>query len=304
MVRARLVAVFLAAAGLFACTDSTPSTPTPNQNASTCTPSVGAVCQGRNNYIEFVAGDFPVVISVPHGGALAPLTIPDRTGTTVTDSNTIDLGRAIVQAFGSRIGRRPHLVLVQLRRTKLDANRELAEGAQGNLDAINAWNEYHAFVELAMTTATAGGSRGLYIDLHGHGHTIQRLELGYLLSAADLDRIDADLNGGGYAGASSLRLAMSYTNVSFAELLRGPSSLGGLLGTSTPSVPSPAAPTPGSDPYFEGGYSTQRHSARLPGLQIESNFDGVRDTAANRAAFAERLVTALLAFLDRHLGVR
>jgi hypothetical protein len=97
---------------------------------------------------------------------------------------------------------------------------------------------------------------------------------------------------------------MPLTSVTFAELLRGPSSLGGLLGTSTPSVPSPAAASPGTDPYFDGGYSTERHTARLPGLQIESNFNGVRDTAANRSAFAERLVTALAAFLDAHLGVR
>jgi hypothetical protein len=245
-----------------------------------------------------------VIISVPHGGTVAPANIPDRTGTTVTDSNTIDLGRVIAQTFASRTGRRPHLVICHLRRTKLDANREVGDAAQGNADATTAWNEYHSFVELAMTTATSGSSRGFYIDLHGHGHPIQRLELGYLLSSSQLAMTDAQLNSGGFASSSSLRLAMPLTSVTFAELLRGPSSLGGLLGTSTPSVPSPAATSPGGDPYFDGGFSTERHTARVPGLQIESNFSGVRDTAANRAAFADRFVTALMAFLDKHLGVR
>ena len=282
MRRARTGVICLAALVMLACGQSSPSTPTPTPAPSTCTPTPGAVCFGKQNYVECVAGDFPVVISVPHGGALAPSNIPDRTGTTVTDSNTIDLGRAIATAFAARTGRRPHLVISHLRRTKLDANREVLEAAQGNADATTAWNEYHGFVELAMTTATSGSSRGFYIDLHGHGHPIQRLELGYLLSSSQLDLTDAQLNTGGYASSSSLRLAMPLTSVTFAELLRGPSSLGGLLGASTPSVPSPAAASPGADPYFDGGYSTERHSARLPGLQIESNFNGVRDTAANR----------------------
>ena len=117
-------------------------------------------------------------------------------------------------------------------------------------------------------------------------------------------RIDAQLDAGSYSSSSSLRLAMPFTSVTFAELLRGPASLGGRLGSATPSVPSPDTKSPAADPYFEGGYSTARHTAKLPGLQIESNFTGVRDTPANRAAFADRLVTAVVGFLDQQLGIR
>ncbi len=274
-----------------------PAMPSPG----TCAGTAGVACFGTRDYVEFVPGSFPVVISVPHGGAMTPATIPDRTGTTVTDSNTIDLGRAIADAFLARTGRRPHLVICHLRRTKLDANREVVEAAQGNAEAIQAWQEYHGFIEQAMNAAAG---RGFYVDLHGHGHAIQRLELGYLLSASTLDLTDAQLNAGAYSTSSSLRLAMSSTSLTFASLLRGPASLGGLLGSATPSVPSPSAPSPGSDPYFDGGYSTDRHTMRLPGLQIESNFNGVRDTAANRTAFADRLVAALVTFLDAQLGIR
>ena len=35
-------------------------------------------------------------------------------------------------------------------------------------------------------------------------------------------------------------------------------------------------------------------------VQLECHFTGVRDTATSRAAFAEALVTAVLAFLDDH----
>lgn len=301
--RYRLVAALLALVGLNGCQKSSPSNPTPTPPAGGCAGTPGTTCYGKQQFIEYAPGSFPIVISVPHGGAVAPAAIPDRTGTTVTDLNTIELGRAIAAALAARAGRAPHLVICHLRRTKLDANREIVEAAQGNADAVQAWNEYHAFIDQAMTMALSTG-RGFYIDLHGHGHAIQRLELGYLLSASQLDLADATLNGGSFGNISSLRLALTSSTLPFASLLRGPQSLGGLLGAATPSVPSPAAPSPGADPYFEGGYSTERHTARLPGLQIETNFSGVRDNAGNIAAFADRLATAVLAFVEAQLAIK
>jgi predicted enzyme related to lactoylglutathione lyase len=253
------------------CGGGSPTAPTSTGGAAgACAYVPGAPCFGRLNYVEYVPGDLPLVISVPHGGALAPSTIPDRMGTTATDTNTIELGRAIAQAFLTRTGRRPHLVICHLKRTKLDANREVGEAAEGNPNATQAWQEYHGFID-AATHAVATGGSGLYIDLHGHGHAPQRLELGYLLSAATLDLTDEQLDAGGYAWASSLHLAMGRTPQTFAQLLRGADSLGGLLlGAGVPSVPSPAVPSPGADPYFTGGYSTERHTNTIPGLQIES----------------------------------
>lgn len=267
-----------------------------------CEGTPGVACFGAQQFVEYTAGELPIVISVPHGGALTPAGIPDRTnGTTVTDSNTIDLGRAIVDALVARTGRAPHLVLCHLRRSKLDANRDVAEAAQGNPDAVRAWNEYHGFVDQAARAVVARSGLGIYVDLHGHGHPIARLELGYLLSSTTLGLPDTALNSGASASQSSLRLLMPRTPATFAEVLRGPSSLGALLTPFTASVPSPANPSPGDDPYFDGGYSTQRHTAVLPGLQIESHFTGIRDTAANRTAFAAALAAALAAFLSTHL---
>jgi hypothetical protein len=259
-------------------------------------------CFGQHHYIEYLPGDLPVVISVPHGGALAPATIPDRgAGTTVTDSNTVDLGRALAAAFVSQSGRAPHLILVDLRRTKLDANREVVEGAAGNPDAVRAWTEYHSFIEQAMTLVRQRAGTGLYMDPHGHGHAEPRLELGYLLSAATLDGTDLQLNAA--APGSSLRLIAQSSPLPFSALLRGPTSLGGLLEPGVPSVPSPSIPSPGMSDYFSGGYSTSRHTTTLPGLQIESHYVGIRDTENNRTAFAGKLARALALFAQIHLGV-
>jgi N-formylglutamate amidohydrolase len=271
--------------------------PPPPPPPSAFTP--GVPVYGARNFVEYVPGALAVVISVPHGGAVAPSDIPNRTvGTTVTDNNTIELGRAIAAALEARTGRAPHLVITHLRRTKLDANREVVEAAAGNPQAIQAWNEFHAFVDTAKAIAVAQHGFAVYLDLHGHGHPIARLELGYLLSAASLGLEDKDLNAG-FLATSSLR-GLPALQRPFAEVLRGPTSLGGLLAVrGFPAVPSPAMPSPGTDPYFNGGYNTQRHTdGPVVGLQIEANFTGVRDTDASRRAFASALAESLHRWIE------
>ena len=134
---------------------------------------------------------------------------------------------------------------------------------------------------------------------------IQRLELGYLVSSAKLALSDAQLALDLTMQTSSLWPLALTTGSSFPALLRGSGSLGAFLeAEGYPSVPSPANPSPGTNPYFDGGYSTQRHGTsadrRFAGVQIEANFDGVRDTAASRAAFAAALVRAVESFLGAH----
>jgi hypothetical protein len=266
-------------------------------------------CYGTGEFVEYVPGDVPVVVSVPHGGSLEPASLPDRIATAGPDANTIELAHAIAQAFAARLGRAPALVMSHLSRRKLDPNRELWEAARGDLRAGLAWQEYHGFIEHATKTIESG--RGLYVDLHGHGHALPRVELGYLLPRAALALPDAALDA--HAARSSFRALLGSDpeltygvsqsgRIHLSSLVRGPLSLGSLIAP-IPAVPSPGVPSPGEDPYYEGGYSTRRHTQALPGLQIETPFRGVRDTAAHRAAFAERLVDALVTFAARQLNL-
>ena len=74
-----------------------------------------------------------------------------------------------------------------------------------------------------------------------------------------------------------------------------------------PAVPSDVDPAPlaGQD-YFNGGFNTGRHGSSNAGpsdaIQVECHYTGLRDTAANRAGFADLFVTAVLAFLRDHYG--
>lgn len=148
--------------------------------------AVGQRFEGTHRYVEYLAGDLPLIFAAPHGGMLSPTEIPARSesrcgaGTvTVRDLNTAELAIAVQQAFLLRTGHAPHVVINRLHRDRMDANRPVAEGACGNGAAEVAWREYHAFVDAAKARVLATRGAGFFTDLHGHGHAIQRLELGY-----------------------------------------------------------------------------------------------------------------------------
>lgn len=264
---------------------------------------------GRNRYVEYIAGDLPLVLSAGHGGGEEPEEIPRRTyGTLARDSWTQETTRAvrdsIIAYFG---GGQPHVVISRLRRTRLDPNREIVEAAQGSEFAEQAWREYHTFIQVARERVTEDHGRGFYIDLHGHGHPTPRVELGYLLTGNDLSRSDTGLNAPRFPERSSIRSLARRVDLSFADIVRGPESLGGLLfGERITTVPSPLIPDPGGEPFFSGGYSTRRHGSLdggvIDGVQIELHGPGIRDTDRNRRRFAGALARALRFFLETHYG--
>lgn len=275
-------------------------------DADAVSPTAGQRTFGPDSFIEWIAGNLPIVLSAPHGGSAAPSSIADRTiGTTTRDLNTEELARDIADAFEQRLGRRPHLIISRLHRRKLDPNREIVEAAAGNPVAENAWHEYHGFIEGAIAESRRTPAIGFYLDLHGHGHPIQRIELGYLLSAAKLELTDAQLDADPTAANNSARALAAHTERPLSLVVRGPLSLGAWLAREGyPAVPSPTDPSPGAAPYFEGGYSTERHGTssdnRFAGVQVELNFTGIRDTPGNRQAVAAKLVIAIEGFLRDH----
>lgn len=263
---------------------------------------------GRNQYIEYIAGNSPYIMSAPHGGSLTPSEIPDRTrGETVTDSNTRELARAVGAAVYAREGKYPHIIICHLKRTKLDANRDLSEALEGsNPYAIQAWKEFQSFIDTAKQTVIREYGKGFYVDIHGHGHEIQRLELGYLLSSFSLSLSDNSLNGGSYGTSSSIRTLIPTSGITFSQLLRGPNSFGSMFESrGFPAVPSATQPNPGSALYFSGGYNTARHGSsaggQISGVQIECNYINVRDTETSYKRFAGVFAEAIDYYTALHL---
>jgi hypothetical protein len=263
---------------------------------------------GRNDYVEYIPGELPVILSAPHGGGLKPSEIPNRNyGTIGADRNTAELTYAVRDALIELTGYAPHIVVSHLHRVKLDPNREIEEAAQGDAFAEYAWNEFHRWIQLARINVHVRGE-GMYFDMHGHGHAAERLELGYLLSSEELNGTDASLDGLSIVQRTSIRELGRDTAIRFSALLRGPTSLGGMLeDEGILSVPSPSVPSPGGDPYFSGGFNTQEYGSRsdtelVSGIQLEHHYPGLRDTDENRRAYAAKLALVIQRFMLEHIG--
>lgn len=271
----------------------------------------GVSYYGAHDYTEYIPGSLPIIISAPHGGYLEPEVIPNRTcfdPVYATDAYTQELIRDIQNSIYAEFGCYAHVVINLLDRKKLDANRNLAEGACGNDSAKQAWSDFNDFIDIAENTVMEQYGKGLYIDLHGHGNPKQRLEIGYLLYDDELQLTDIELNTDTYINYSSIQHLVTTNAEGFthAELLRGAISFGTLMQEAGyASVPSAADPFPlTGDNYYSGGYNTVERSSysggSIDGFQIECNYTGVRDNALNREKFADSIVSVLRVYLETH----
>jgi hypothetical protein len=259
----------------------------------------------EGKYVEYIVGNLPIVISAPHGGSDDPPALPERqSGVKSLDTNTQELARSIAAAFQTQTGGCPHVIICRVTRRKIDCNRDIQEGAQGNPLAEKIWTQYADFIKEAQLDVIRSFGKGFFVDLHGHGHPIRRLELGYGHEQAVLEKPDSILCSPSTAQESTLRNLAAPDGSNYAQLLRGPLSFGALMEKhGFPSTPSPSVPHPPL-PYFSGGYNTRafaRERAGFCGLQIETNYPGVRDTAENRTKFANAFVETTREFLSEHL---
>lgn len=311
---ARVAVIALGAFASFAAGSGTLASP-----AGAVPYEVGKSYFSANGYVEYIPGNAPVILTAPHGGALRPDGIPDRTPETcggsasvVADMNTAQLTLAMRQSFYERYGTYPHVIINRLARRKFDANRPIAEAACGNAEVERAFGEWHAFIDEAKAQVVLTSGRGWYMDIHGHAHRVPRLELGYLVTADELNTSDAALDAITEAGErSSVRSLLQKPGTSLSDLMRGPASLGTLYaGAGFPATPSAGDPGPGAERYFVGGYNTRRHGCgadavqmggradgAICGLQIEANFKGVRDTKENWKRFGDATAQILGPYL-------
>jgi hypothetical protein len=274
----------------------------------------GNTYYGRNEYVRYDVGDLPIILSAPHGGKIKPLEIYDRTyGVTVTDYNTRELTETITAVFQSVFGARPHVIINNLSRYKLDANRDVVEAAQGNIYAVRAWEEYHHYIASAKSSIEAQFGYGLFLDIHGHGanpdgYYDMRTWLGYLLTGDELDKSDADINNSIYQDISSIKTLTEVSPEDFVQVLRGPNSLGSLLNEAYSTLPSTSYPGPEGMFYYSGGYNTHRHGSSEVGgaisaIQLEMPLPGIRENNSQWYDFGLALSAALETYFKVHYNM-
>ncbi len=259
-------------------------------------------------FIEYLAGNLPIIISVPHGGYLEPDSLPNCPNCAmVRDAYTQEIGRGLSEALYQETGCYPHVIINLLHRKKMDANRNLEEATGGFPLMEQAWYGYHRFIDSSKVQIVNNYDRGLFLDLHGHGHDIQRIEIGYLLTKSELQLTYAELNTDEFIQESSIHILATdnVQTLEHADLLRGTHSFGTLLDDKGfPSVPSTSDPFPlANDPYFTGGYNTRRHGSidqgDTDGMQLEFN-QSIRFDSDIRAELIQDLSLTVIEYINAH----
>jgi hypothetical protein len=274
----------------------------------------GETYQGRKGYITYYPGNIPIIISIPHGGDISPSEISNRTyGVSVTDSNTIDLGIAIRNYFYSNYNIRPYVIINNLKRTKLDANREINEAAQGNIFAERAFDEFHFYIQSAREEILSKYSTGFLFDIHGHGVNPDgfydmRTWIGYLLSGDKLDNSDSYIDQNISIDDTSIFNIANSSNETLSEILRGPNSLGSFFENNLyTALPSSNSPSPEGMRYFSGGYNTFFYGTdrnfNFNAIQLEFPFPDLRDTPQSRNTFASIFVTLIQEYIQIYTGI-
>lgn len=176
----------------------------------------------NREYIEYIPGNLPIIISAPHGGIKLSgstiggtyypdddPTLPDRScGVNERDDNTDILVREIQNEIYALTGCYAHVIINNLHRSKLDPNREEGEAACGDSGAVDHWNAFHSFIDDASARVEADWGKGLYVDIHGQNHTIPRIEIGFNISANEINNSNLDLQ-------STLIKKASYAELAF-----------------------------------------------------------------------------------------
>mmetsp|Transcript_26709 Transcript_26709/g.38691 ORF Transcript_26709/g.38691 Transcript_26709/m.38691 type:complete len:450 (+) Transcript_26709:129-1478(+) len=249
-----------------------------------------------------------LVIAVPHGGSLRPDYINDRKTNDPTycpsggcrilaDSYTKPIAETLANKFIQNYCKVPYLIINELHRSKMDANREIGEAAFGNAIAESAWTKFHEYINEAQSNvqtkfgtvknkASIEGVRGLVFDVHGYSGTDWHndgsdfIQWGYCLGKDSLDKNDITSS----KTRGSFTHARHMPGESLECLVRGPKSLGQRFneqlplslassetcGRGLPSLDYPDPKAVASDPaycadndgvcsYYSGGYDVEVH---------------------------------------------
>ena len=276
----------------------------------------GDIITDSQGYISYRVGNTPIIITVPHDGSLTPSTFPNRTGSSARAENTRKVAEQFAYFFNANSnGLYPHIIYNNISRSKLDPDLNQMDGAQGNSYANLSYGTYHSFLQTAIDSVEAYFDAGILLNLVEHNHSNQKVELGYLLSASDLDLTNLQLNS--YSAQSSVSQIADISTSSFAEVIRGYNSLGTLIvGRSYTSndvtysfeaVPTLDNPTIGSTDYSSGGYTIAQYGSsnggKINGIDVATPFAGFRDNANAYRALAVILEESVKIFYQENLGV-
>ncbi|KAI8394246.1 uncharacterized protein BYT42DRAFT_553835 [Radiomyces spectabilis] len=266
--------------------------------------------ESSETYLTYISGTLPLIIGAPHGGTLKPADIPDRRhngSSFVRDMYTAEIASSVAGIVANHYQQRPHLIMCNVHRSKVDPNRAVDVGADSD-SGRDIWKQYHDYIKSSIVTVTEAHTYGLLVDIHGQTHSHEKVELGYLLEQPDLALPENSLNHAIRTRSSIQSLVSRYPYISPVEFVAGKKSFGMFLSSFASDVnvmPSPAFSTVGyNESFYSGGYVTETYYAKAnqPGvdvIQIEIP-KHLRLVTENRDKFTFTLAQAIIHMLDHH----
>lgn len=246
----------------------------------------GSAIPPENPYVEYVPGNTNLIFSVPHDGNINLTSIPVRRDgcknthgvcvypameecesemicqvDIVADLNAKVITKIVFENYVKNTGKTPHLIINHLHRSMLDPNRKVEQAAQGNEEAIAAYEAFHGSIRHAHESLN--GKLGLHIDFHGYTDIYKQNNtmLGYLYNRKDLNTGKFSIE------KSSIKALVRRTQLPVEQFLFGEKSLGSMFeNAGYKAVPSSRQPYPGTEKYYKGGWITQIHGSRDGGV--------------------------------------
>ncbi|KAF6030572.1 hypothetical protein EB796_011109 [Bugula neritina] len=186
-------------------------------------------------------------------------TSKDKCGTRViADVNTSSLAKLLAHRIKLRMnGVRPHVIICDLHRSRVDVNREVNEATFGMSNAKIVYDEYHDFIHRAIVNSSNSGSRNVfYIDIHGQAGNTKTV-IGNLIDNNSPSGLAQPTLPNSQAPQTSLGHLVNVSGKSLEDLVRGTYSIGGLIENNSTFgvVPSPTNQMSSTGKWYRGGYS-------------------------------------------------
>lgn len=134
--------------------------------------SLAAADNAAAKYIEYLPGNMPLILEVPHDGTEGYPGVPERTNPKNfpafrkgRDENTAELARKMQAFFQEKTGKKPYVVILKLARKWIDVNRE-EERAVEDARIAEVYRQYYAKLAEAKNEILQKFGKGLMLNLH------------------------------------------------------------------------------------------------------------------------------------------
>lgn len=227
-------------------------------------------------------GNLAIILTAPHGGREAvPGAFVRTRGTTVTDTNTLELAEGLAQRLRSTLGAEPYLVAARFSRKYIDANRAEVDAIE-SADLKPVYWAYHNRISayiLEIRQKFPGGA--LLVDIHGQGEE------------------RSVVHRGTRNGMTVAKLIQKHG----VAALVGPNSIFGFLQHKGFNVFPPNSPlnAPPEDRRFNGGHTVFTYGGKNAG-QVDAIQVEVGTYLRTDSGFIDSLADAIALFYKNYLG--